>query len=92
MTKRCMTALYALFLVFLPAQLQAKTPRVDKRISNLFLQNFRNEGFSYIVDPYAQLCFMQTHNGGVIKIDCQALKRRGEWDDVIYWVEPVEKK
>ena len=79
-------------ILLVPGLVSAKTPRVDKRISNLFMQNFRNEGFSYIVDPIAQLCFMQTHNGGVIEIDCAALKRRGEWYDVIYWITWEEKK
>lgn len=71
--------------------LHAATPRVDERISNVFLQNFRNEGYSYVVDPYAQLCFVITHNGGVTEIDCAALKRRSEWQPVIYWIELEEK-
>ena len=76
----------------LPGLIQAKTPRVDKRISDIFIQNFRNEGFSYVVDPVAQLCFVQTHNGGVVEIDCAALKQREEWSDIIYWFGEVEKK
>ena len=81
-----------LLLTLLPAVIQAKTPYVDKRISNVYIQNFKNEGFAYIVDPVAQLCFLQTHRGGVIEIECESLKRRGEWHDIINWVDGVEKK
>jgi len=79
-------------LILLPGLIQAKTPLVDKRISNVYIQNFKNEGFAYIVDPIAQLCFFQTHRGGVIEIECESLKRRGEWHNIIYWVGSVEKK
>lgn len=63
----------------------AKTPRVNKRISNLYQQNFKNENFSYLVDPYAQLCFAQSNFGGLLEIDCKFLKKRPEWRNIIYW-------
>ena len=85
---RCLV--FIVILSSVPAM--AATPRVDKRISNVFMQNFRNEGFSYIVDPYAQLCFIITRNGDVSEIDCNALKRRSEWHPVIYWIDTDEKK
>lgn len=92
MNPRRRSLLIVIGLSLLPGLVQAKTPLVDKRISNVYIQNFKNEGFAYIVDPVAQLCFLQTHRGGVIEIECEALKRRGEWRDIIYWVGGVVKK
>jgi len=92
MRSRLFTRCLVLSVILLSLPALAATPRVDKRISNVFMQSFRNEGFSYIVDPYAQLCFILTLNGGVSEIDCHALKLRSEWQPVIYWIETDEKK
>jgi hypothetical protein len=66
--------------------LHATPPGIDKRISGLYLQQFRNDNLMYIVDPYAQMCFATTLTGsGIIEISCYALSLRPEWKPIIGW-------
>lgn len=78
----------ALFAVFVAAH--ADAPKIDRRISGLYIQQFKNENFVYIVDPYTQLCFAASYSGGgITEIFCDELKRRPGWDAVIRWTTPA---
>jgi len=84
--KQC---LLVVILLLTTASVHADAPKIDKRSSGLYLQQFRNENLAYIVDPYAQMCFAATiTGGGITEISCYDLSRRPGWSAVIKWAAP----
>ncbi|MGQ0658230.1 MAG: hypothetical protein ACT4NU_09070 [Chromatiales bacterium] len=79
----------AAFLIMTTASIHADPPKIDRRSSGLYIQQFKNENLLYIVDPHAQLCFAATFGSGIIEIDCWALSRRPGWNTVVRWATPV---
>jgi len=56
--------------------------------------------FGYVVDTRTQLCFAYTNHsdtyehsayasGGLVHIDCRALAKRPEWQQVLTWVKKI---
>jgi len=63
----------------------SSAPVVEQR-DGWFQQQFRSPRVYYVVDRVTQLCIMvHLELQASVNVDCQNLKKREEWKDIITW-------
>lgn len=60
--------------------------RVVEQRDGWYQQQFRSPRVYYVVDRVTRLCIMvHIDLQASVEVDCQDLKRRVEWEDIITW-------
>ncbi|BBM03914.1 hypothetical protein GL2_39880 [Microbulbifer sp. GL-2] len=64
-----------------------KPPKIKERSNGMYTQQI-HQGYIYLVDTKAELCFAGLWpRGGLTEFDCKNLAKRDEWKKIIVWVD-----